>query len=212
MPQPMRHGTLWLAGLALVCAGGGVRAQTAMHHTPAVSGVPHGVPYFCEGPTATAVLSGAWSDPGIWTAGHVPGAGDRVLVGSGQTVTYDVESDARVSCVDVRGRLTFRPDRSTRLTVGNLTVMDGGTIEIGTEAQPVRADVTAEVVIADQPINAAIDPDQIGTGLQGLGVIRMHGAVKTPTFVRLAEEPTAGATSLVLDAAVSGWQIGRAHV
>jgi hypothetical protein len=36
----------------------------------------------------------------------------------------------------------------------------------------------------------------------------MHGAVKTPTFVRLAAEPVAGNTTLTLSAPVSGWNVG----
>jgi len=36
----------------------------------------------------------------------------------------------------------------------------------------------------------------------------MHGAVKTPTFVRLAQEPLAGQTTLTLEQPVAAWSAG----
>ncbi|MFQ5963713.1 MAG: LamG-like jellyroll fold domain-containing protein [Candidatus Scalinduaceae bacterium] len=36
----------------------------------------------------------------------------------------------------------------------------------------------------------------------------MHGALRTPTFVRLSTEPKAGDTTLILEKAASGWQSG----
>ena len=36
----------------------------------------------------------------------------------------------------------------------------------------------------------------------------MHGAIRTPTFVRVAEEPLAGQTALVLESAPEGWAPG----
>src|SRR5262249_49417243 len=53
------------------------------------------------------------------------------------------------------------------------------------------------------------DPDQFGTGLLCIdGKVTMHGAVKTPTFLRLATEPKKGNTTLSLESPVSGWNVG----
>ncbi len=38
----------------------------------------------------TAIATGVWSDPSIWSCGHVPGFGDIVTIGSGVTVTLDM--------------------------------------------------------------------------------------------------------------------------
>ena len=46
--------------------------------------------------------------------------------------------------------------------------------------------------------------EEFGTGLIVFGKVSMHGSLKTPTFVRLATEPVAGATTLTLSTAVSG--------
>ena len=142
--------------------------------------------------------NGSWSDPATWSIGQVPTVNDRVAVSAGTTVTYDRQSDADLSCVNVHGQLTFRADVSTRLTVGTLTVMPGAGLQIGTNGSPVAATVTAEIVISDRPVNTGTDPEQYGTGLLGFGRITMHGSVKSPTFVRLSAEASAGQSSLSL--------------
>ena len=183
-------------------------AQGAHDHTPAVSGLPQGVPYFCASPSVTSTASGLWSDPKTWSTGKVPGANDKVKISAGHDVTYNVASDAKLECVEVDGRLRFDTTSNTKVKVGNLTVMEPGSLEIGTQAKPVSPNVTAEIVIADQPIDRDVDPAQIGTGIEGLGKITMHGAVKAPTFLRLAKEPLAGDATLVFDQNVSEWQPG----
>jgi hypothetical protein len=70
-----------------------VRAQGDHAHTPAVSGVPLGVPYFCSRPTATSKASGLWSEPETWSSRKVPGANDKVVIAEGHVVTFNVLSD-----------------------------------------------------------------------------------------------------------------------
>ena len=183
-------------------------AQEAHNHTPAVSGVPQGVPYFCENPTITSIAAGRWSEAKTWSTGRPPGANDKVKIGAGHTVTVDTVNDAKLNCIQVNGTLRFAPDSNTRLKTANLTVMEDGSLEIGTADHPIAASVKAEIIIADQPIDKSIDPAQIGTGIEGLGKVTMHGSVKTPTFVRLTKEPATGDTALVFDQPVNGWMVG----
>ena len=200
-----------LALLLLLAAAAGSPAPGAAQappRTPGVSGMPLGVPLLCREPTVTSVSGGAWSDPRTWSTGAVPGADERVAVAAGHDVTYDVVSDTTVACVEVQGRLAFARGRDTRLQVVTLMVLEGGRLEIGTPAAPVAAGVTAELIVADRPIDPAVDPDQVGNGLVALGAVTMHGAVKTPTFVRLGREPRAGDTVLELAGPVSGWAAG----
>ena len=172
------------------------------------SGIAHGVPDFCATPTVTSVASGAWSDGSTWSTGRVPGADDKVRVASGTIVTYDSMGAAPLSCINVAGRLTFRTAADTLMKVGTITVLQEGTLEIGTEARPVASNVTAEIIVVDRPIDTTLDPDQLSTGLVGLGTVTIHGAVKTPTFGRLAAEPLAGATTLRLERPVTSWNVG----
>ena len=183
-------------------------AQTLHAHIPPASGVDHGIPRICASPDVVSVTSGLWSNATTWSTGIPPAAGQKVLVAEGTRVSFDVVSDAPVGCVDVEGALVFRTDAPTRLTVGTVTVLETGLLEIGTVDMPVAPDAQAEIVFADRPVDTAADPEQFTGGLIGLGRVRIHGAIKTPTFARVAAEPRAGSTQLQLQEPVSGWRPG----
>jgi PKD repeat protein len=168
------------------------------------------IPDFGAHPTVTAVKSGLWSDPTTWSTGNLPGAGDVVSIRAGTAVTYDLVSNVPVKTVAIQagGSLLFRTDVSTRLTVVNLLVKDGGLLQIGTAANPVAANVKAEVVFPDVPLDTVNDPSQYGNGLIALGKVSIYGAAMNQTFAQLAVEPVAGATTLTLAQPVTGWRVG----
>ena len=199
--------TVLAAGAAVLIASAFVQAQTH-EHVAAASGIAHGIPRVCAAPTVTSVANGAWSSAATWSTRRVPAAGDAVLVKTGTNVSYDAVSDAALKCVDVEGTLAFRTDANTRMKVGTITVLETGRLSIGTVDRPIPANVTAEVLIADQAIDTAIDPEQLTGGLVGVGTVTIHGAMKTPTFTRLAAEPLKGQTVLQLEQPVSGWNVG----
>src|SRR6266568_2531237 len=184
-------------------------AQEAHNHSREVHGVPGGVPDFCGQPTVTSVGAGAWSNPATWSTGKIPAAGDKILISARHDVVYDGLSEAKLACVEVRGRLRFRADANTRMKTANLMVQDEGYLEVGSPTAPVAPNVTAEIVITDQKIDRKIDPAELGTGIESLGKITMHGAVKSPTFMRLAEEALSGQTTLTLEQSVQGWKAGE---
>src|SRR6185312_14884367 len=103
--------------------------------------------------------------------GRLPNTGEVVSIPGGVTVTYDQLSDVKYDTVAVQsgGVLQFRTDMSTRLRVTNLLVMEGGTLTVGTAANPVPAGVKAEIIINDVPIDTSKDPGQYGHGLIALG-------------------------------------------
>lgn len=176
------------------------------NHARMVHGVPGGVPDFCASPTVTSTVSGAWSDAATWSTKKVPGANDRVAIAAGHNVVFNASSE--VKCIDLRGRLSFSTNANTRLKTNNLMVEDQGYLEIGSATKPIAADATAEIVIADQKIDRELDPAELGAGIESLGKITMHGAVKTPTFVRVAAEPLAGQTTLTVEQPVASWKAG----
>jgi hypothetical protein len=197
-------------GAALLGAVAVPADEHSMHlHAPGTaSGLPHGLPRLCADAGVHSVRNGRWSSASTWSSGRVPGRGESVLVSAGAAVIYDLKSDAPLNCIDVEGRLHFDTGRNTRLTVGTLTVLPGGTLQMGTEEDPVPPANTAELVIADQPIDTVHDPEQLGVGLIGLGTVTLHGAVKSPTFVRLAAEPITGSDKLEFAEPVKGWRVG----
>jgi hypothetical protein len=152
-------------------------AQTVHEHAMRVKAVGGGVPYFCAAPTATAVADGRWSAPSTWSSNVVPRAGAKVLIPAGHQVAYDVESADTVQCVEVRGRLAFDTERRTKMSVVKLVVMEEGLLEVGSQERPVAPAARAEIVIADRPIDDALDPGQVllaGRAARGGAVPRVQ--------------------------------------
>jgi hypothetical protein len=194
----------------VICLSGPVPllAQATHEHAMPVNAVGGGVPYFCGGPTATAVADGRWSAPATWSTNAVPSAGAKVLIPGERRIAYDVESAETIQCVEIRGRLAFDTERRTKLTVVTLIVMEDGHLEVGTEERPVAAAARAEIQIADRPFDLQLDPGQVGNGIIGLGRIRMHGAIKAPTFVRLTSDARASQATFTVDGLLQGWSSG----
>jgi hypothetical protein len=178
------------------------------------------IPNFARRPTIATRQSGPWSSPATWTPSRTPGANDVVLIQGPHSVTYDRASAAPLAAVGIAGALRFRTDVNTRLTVGTLLVQPGGSLVVGTRESPVRPDVLAEIVIADRPLHTigadpdtgAVDPQQYGTGLIALGTVAIHGHARSPTWMRLAAPPAAGARVLQLHEPVAGWRPGDSIV
>src|SRR5262245_25208278 len=167
------------------------------------------IPNFGSNPTISSTASGAWSSPSTWSAGRVPTANDVVVVSAGTTVTYDVGNSAALDSVVINagGVLSFRTDISTQLLVTNMEVLEGGELRVGTVANPVADNVTAQIVIRNVPLDTVRDPSQFGNGLIGLGTITMYGALKD-SDVRLASEPLTGQTTVTLETPATGWKAG----
>jgi hypothetical protein len=198
-----RLSPLWISLLSLLTLPENVFAQ----HVHG-SGLPHNIPNFCSSPTIQSAGSGAWSNPLTWSPGRVPGAGDRVVIRAGNTVTYDTVSDAALTCVALNGRLNFVTSNSTRLTVATLMVMADGHLWIGDLGNPISAGATAEIVIANTALQTQLDPEQYGNGVLAFGKVTIHGAVRTPSFVRVSAEPRAGQSALTVSTAPVGWRNG----
>lgn len=176
--------------------------------------LPHEIPDLDKTPTLLSVQSGPWNNPATWDMGRVPNDQDIVHVHHSVTVA-SIDCTALVIGIQMGGALRFDPAVNTRLSVGTLLVRHEGTLEIGTENQPIFQTVTAEIMIRDIPLDTGTvadpgtDPEQYGTGIIGLGKVTMHGTVKTSgANSRLAVEPRIGDTTLTLEEPVTGWQPG----
>ena len=173
------------------------------------------IPNFAGQPTIRSIQNGAWSSASTWNLARLPNATDVVAIGGATTVIYDAAAgSAKILGIEANGRLAFRTDVSTRLTVGTLLVLPQGALEIGTSLAPVAANATAEIILANQALDVTddgigiFDPRQYGTGLLVIdGQLSIHGAAKT-TYQRLALEPLAGDVTLRLAAGATGWRAG----
>jgi hypothetical protein len=199
--QPVR--VLYLS-VALVWASLLIGANGwAQIHTP-----NDHIPNFAASPTISSAANGPWSSPSTWAPSRVPGPSDKVRIT--HAVTYDTTAgDVDVIGVEAGGTLRFSTTQATRLKVGILMVLASGALEVGTSSTPIPASLTAEIIIKSKALNTSTDPDQYGTGLLAIdGRVTMHGAAKTPTFVRTAAEPRAGQTVIQLEEPVTGWRAG----
>ena len=172
------------------------------------------IPNFARHPSVISKQDGNWSDGSTWSTGRVPASGDVVLIS--RTVTYDsTTGNVDTIGIDKGGTLTFKTDRNTKLAAANILVMPGGAFRIGTKTNPLPKNLTAEIVIKDKPLDTTddgkgvFDPYQWGTSFVAIdGTVQIFGAVKSPTFVRLAKEPRQGDTTLDLAQAPAGWRPG----
>ena len=176
-----------------------------LHH--GASGLPHGVPDYCANPTVRAARSGDWGEPSTWSTSRLPATGDIVSIEGGKEVTFGQNMTEVPAAVCVEGSLRWRTDRSSTFRVGTLLVKQGGRMEVGRPGAEVPANVNVAIIF-DGTLDLQKDPEQFGVGLLAFGTLTMHGATKSPTFVRTSAEPKAGASSITLAAGAGGWQAG----
>ncbi|MFN0276171.1 MAG: PKD domain-containing protein [Chitinophagales bacterium] len=158
--------------------------------------------------THIAVNNGSWSSNSTWNTGSVPGSGARVLIDSGVTVSYSIQSETEIFWIRVNGTLNFSTTVSTKLKVNTFIVDAIGVVTIGTETTPVSSGVTAKIVFTDEgPIDSEWDPHFFSKGLISHGGLTVYGASKT-AYGTMSADQLAGATSLKLTLAPSNWVAG----
>jgi hypothetical protein len=158
--------------------------------------------------THVAVKSGLWSDPKTWSRGCLPTAGAQVLIPSNITVKYNLNSNTKLKTVRVDGELVFTPNLNTKLIVDTMVVDTTGLLQIGTAASPVLPNVSAKILFPNNgDISVAEDPVLMSRGLVSHGKTVIHGARKT-SFLKVAQAPLKGQTTLTLAKAPVGWRVG----
>lgn len=210
-----------VGSVALLFLGLATSATASADDTPA-SKTP--------GFTARSVKSGPWSSAETWAGKKVPVAGDRVLVSRGTEVRFDVESPV-IRYLQVAGTLSFSRDRNTTLNVGILTIQSTDEYaETGFDCHAAadKHDETAtpgaraalEVGMPDNPIPHPIVARIRLHYLDGMkkedgpaivccgGRMDLHGTPMNRTWLELNKTAKPGDTTLVAEAAPSGWRVG----
>jgi hypothetical protein len=180
------------------------------------------------GALVRSAQSGRWSEPKTWEGARVPGAGARVQVRTGHTVTYDVSSDAPFRSIHVAGTLRFDPDRDTRLDVGLIKIQAGDdasengfdcdahaaaadamgprpALEVGTAAHPIDARHSAIIRLVSLE---GMDPETCPAIVCCGGRLDLHGAALERSWVKLGATARAGDTVVTLAEPVPGWRLG----
>ncbi|MEP6572436.1 MAG: G8 domain-containing protein [Gemmatimonadota bacterium] len=142
-----------------------------------------------------------WSSVASWPGGHVPVAGDSVVIPAGRSILLDV-SPPPLTSLTISGALVFDAV-DLNLTAGWIAVP--GTLRIGSHTQPYLRH--AVVTLTGSPDDGNI----FGMGNKVLGImpggtLDLHGESRNG-WTRLAQTATAGATTIEVDQA-SGWRAG----
>ena len=104
--------------------------------------------------TPGGAVTGNWDAGATWgNAGSVKGtdypgtAADVFTIDAGDVVTYNVSETNALGASNVYGTLTFKKDSNTKMVFGAvaLTIKSGGTLAIGTVANPIDPANTAEL-------------------------------------------------------------------
>ena len=190
-----------------------------------ITSVPAAGPVAFDARTAK---SGNWSDARTWENGRTPKAGDFVQVRSGHTITYDANSTDAMRMLHIAGTLTFSRTKSTLLDIGLIKIEPGEsttedgfdchdaapvatasavipTLDIGTQASPIPAGVTATIRLRHfRGTNAETLPAIIACG----GRWDVYGAAMQRTWLKLAAPAKRGDTKLTVELPVADWRAG----
>jgi hypothetical protein len=157
------------------------------------------------GARRAAAAQQRWSDPATW-GGAVPGPGQMATV-SGVVV---LDADVTVGGVTIQpgAQLVFDPQRSVTLTsTGN--VVDQGTLTM----RPAGPATTHRIVFSGVDESAFVGggttplATDVGLWVMDDGVLDVAGSPKT-AWIRAAGALAAGATTVQLEAAPTGWRVG----
>jgi DNA polymerase III psi subunit len=158
--------------------------------------------------THVTVASGSWNNPAVWRNGVIPAAGAKVVISAGTTVLFDARMAQAVKTLRIDGTLTFATNVSTLMKADTVIVTAVGKLHVGTAANPIANNVTAQIMIAESgAIDKAWDPYLLSRGILSLGQVVMQGKAVTP-YVALLNAPAAGDTILHLAEAPTNWKVG----
>lgn len=155
-----------------------------------------------------AVKTGNWSDASVWPNQQLPKTGDSIVIPKGLAVTVDTQLTENYRNILVKGSLNFATNVNTELRVDTLESDHEGSLAIGSEADPVDANVTAQIVFSDfGDIDRTKDPKQLSRGAVLRGPVSVWGASKT-SWLALASDALQGDTQLALASEPNGWKVG----
>ena len=124
-----------------------------------------------------------WSETDTWGGDFPPQYGDTVWIPDSTNLLVDVDHVERLKAVVVEGSLIFKPDCPHRTFNAEYIIVNGGNLEIGTEAEPYceNLEITLWGTIDDPEV--PIFGNKV-LGVNG-GTVDIHGCPRTPQWVEL---------------------------
>ena len=158
--------------------------------------------------THIAVASGPWTSPDTWKGRHIPKQGSRVLIPAELQVEIATELQPALEWVRVNGELSFAANANTALKVDTLVTAPGSRLEIGTPQDPIRSDVSAQILFADLgPLDVRKDPMLLGRGAILHGTTVVHGSPRS-SALPAAKAPRRGDRQIDLADSPTDWSVG----
>jgi hypothetical protein len=129
----------------------------------------------------------------------------KLIVPSGQVI--ELPADASYDYIEVAGTLRVSRARDTFTRFTHLVILNGGNLDVGTQADPIPCDRKVDFVVRNVPIDTTRDPFQWGNGLVNFGRQTRVGCSKT-AWVESVGSISSGANTITLASSPSGWQVG----
>ena len=134
----------------------------------------------------------------------VTGLPTTLVVPAGQTAT--MPETGVFDAIEVAGTLRVRRTGDTSVSFTHLQILPGGTLDVGTAADPIPCQFKVTLTIRDVPIDTSRDPLQWGNGILNFGHQSRVGCQKTE-WTTLTAGVSAGATQVRVSEA-SNWAVG----
>ena len=148
--------------------------------------------------TITSAGTGAWSAGSTWVGGSAPADNDAVVIASGHTVTFDVDTSAwanGIAGITVTGTLSVSTTTSSYMKMKASTTISGaGTFNIGTSGTPIPFLVKFTLTGGS------------GWYVQGSGGLTMnvYGTEPAYKYVKLSGAEAINSTRLEIDTDLTG--------
>ncbi len=172
------------------------------------AGTPFDTAYMAGASSGNWDAGATWGNTGTTKGTDFPGtAADVFNIDAGDTVTYNVSETNALGAGVCWGTLTFKKDSNTKLIFGQvqLIIKTGGTLAIGTVANPIDSTHTAELYFTStSDIGAGLQVDAGGAcSIEG---VQMHGGTYR-TYLIAAW--SAGQTFTVKGDVTAKWVAGQ---